>query len=603
VALGASAAVDTAIAAGEEEPENRKKCMREDHNIGGTAEETYGDGRDKDNYGKEETRVDSEVKQLCDLSMEELNKRTDKAIEELDRGRARDLVAEISRRALSPDASAKSARANNLQLRSRIMTLEQEVKSLREEIKRHANKGNKYGGGKAIGKDPEWSQNSQISEEEAGMDWTTTDSGSNPNLINKQELNNIIPEVTKRVVAAVDVTLARFVERLIPLEHSVTRILENKKVMENERNIISDGNRESGRRGKKRRTEEALSPVPLSDSQYNKERQLGRSRTQPLPADAGIPDVGEKRSTIQNVERSIRNGNTRVREPNAIVVIKIKEDSETSYRALMTELRKEINPERDLGIKKLSVHKAKSGCRIARITGEDAERQADQLNKIKESTKKYGDHVSVYKPGLGGSNQLHFEVGGSDDTITEDEVKKQIRESVEGREEEFKFNRFSYTSRGWRMIFSCTKNKGNRLLDRGYVKVGWSRVGVRLLPRARIRCHKCLKTGHTIGSCAEERDRGRRCFNCGNTGHSAGQCAMEAGCPLCRDLGLESTHKLGNFRCAYPSFPTRWETANNNRYGSNLTVNNRYGSNLTVNFEGGAFDGRRSYARPGKRGG
>jgi len=593
-----------AIAAGEEEPENKnKKYIKEDYNIGGVMEGLDGDSsRDKDSYRKEETRIDSEEKQLCDLSMEELNKRTDRAIEELDRERARDLVAEISRRALSPDVSAKSARANNLRLRNRITTLEQEVESLREEIKKYASKGNKGGREKMIGKDIEWSQAPQTSKEEAGMDWITMDSGSSQNLVQKYEINNIIPEVTKRVVAAVDDTLARFVERLIPLEHTVAR-MDAKKIMESERNAVNDNYQGSGRRGKKRRTEEVLSPVPPPDPQLNKDGQPGRGRIQSLPVDAGITNAGEKRSMMQNAERSIRNDSMRMREPNAIVVIKIKEDSELNYRVLMAELRKEINPERDLGIRKLSVHKAKSGCRIARITGIDAERQADQLvDKIKGSIKKYGDHVSVYKPGLGGANQLHFEVGGSDDTLTEDEVKKQIRESVEGREEEFKFNRFSYTARGWRMIFSCTKNKGNRLLDRGFVKVGWSRVGVRLLPKAKIRCYKCLKTGHTLGSCTEETDRGRRCFSCGNTGHSAGQCAMEAGCPLCRDLGLESTHKLGNYRCAYPSFPTRWETANNNRYGSNLTVNNRYGSNLTVNFEGGAFDGRRSHAKPGRRG-
>jgi len=309
--------------------------------------------------------------------------------------------------------------------------------------------------------------------------------------------------------------------------------------------------------------------------------------------DVGIPEIRGKRNILQNEERSIRSGYPRMREPNAIIVVKIKEESEISYQVLMTELRKNINPEAELGIKKLSVHKAMSGCRIIRITGEEAEFQADLLiNKIKENIRKYGDHVLTYKPGLGGKNQMHFEAGGSDDTLTEDEVKKQILESVGGSEKEFKFNRFLYTSRGWRVRFSCTKNIGNKLLDRGYLKIGWSRVRVRLLPRAKTRCYKCLKTGHTINNCREETDRGRRCFNCGNTGHNAGQCAMEAGCPLCRDQGFESTHKLGNFKCVYPSFPTRGEIANSNRYGSNYTVN----------FEGGAFDGRRSYAKPSRNG-
>ncbi|EFN69221.1 hypothetical protein EAG_08158, partial [Camponotus floridanus] len=71
------------------------------------------------------------------------------------------------------------------------------------------------------------------------------------------------------------------------------------------------------------------------------------------------------------------------------------------------------------------------------------------------------------------------------------------------------------------------------LLNKGYVKIGWSRVAIRMLPKAKTRCYKCLKTGHTANNCREETDRGRRCFNCGNNGHNADRCAMEAGCPLC----------------------------------------------------------------------
>lgn len=64
------------------------------------------------------------------------------------------------------------------------------------------------------------------------------------------------------MVAAVDVILlARFVERLIPLEHSVTRLLEN-KTTEAERNTLSGNTQDDSRRGKKRRAEEIMSPVP-----------------------------------------------------------------------------------------------------------------------------------------------------------------------------------------------------------------------------------------------------------------------------------------------------------------------------------------------------
>jgi len=300
-----------AIAAAiEDEPEN-KKYKDEYYNTGETMKEMYGDDKNRDNPGEDGTRVDLDMRQLCNLSMEELNKRTDQAIEELDRGRAKDLVAEISRRALSPDLSVRSARADNLQLRNKITSLEQEVKSLREEIKKHANMGNKSGKGKETGNDMWQSQTSVTDGEEIRMDWTTTvDIGNKQSPTYKHELNKIIPEVTKRVVAAVDLTLARFVERLIPLEHSVTRLLET-KVTEMERNNANDNYQEYGRRGKKRRTEETLSPVPCPPPppQLNKEKQIVRSRIQSLSADVGIPEVGGKRNMIQYEERSVRSGN------------------------------------------------------------------------------------------------------------------------------------------------------------------------------------------------------------------------------------------------------------------------------------------------------
>lgn len=63
---------------------------------------------------------------------------------------------------------------------------------------------------------------------------------------------------------------------------------------------------------------------------------------------------------------------------------------------------------------------------------------------------------------------------------------------------------------------------------------------------------------------------------------------MEAGCPLCRDLGCKSSHKLGNFNCVYSSFPTRRE----------MTGCNGYERDNVFRFGKGAYEGRRSYGKP-----
>lgn len=100
----------------------------------GTHEDNSGDEPEKN-----KDNVDEELKQLSDLTMEELNKRTDQAIDESDREKTKELVAEISRRAMSPDPIVASARATNSHLRLKVASLEQEIKKLRKEIKRNAN--------------------------------------------------------------------------------------------------------------------------------------------------------------------------------------------------------------------------------------------------------------------------------------------------------------------------------------------------------------------------------------------------------------------------------------------------------------------------------
>lgn len=310
-----------------------------------------------------------------------------------------------------------------------------------------------------------------------------------------------------------DLTLARFVERLVPLEHSVSRLLSN-KTNEEDGNVKSGKIFENSRRGKKRRAEETISP-PSPPPLHNEDAQLRGNRVQSSSIDINTFEPRGRRIRLQSDERSTRSGNRRTREPNAIIVIKIKEESELSYQSFMTELRKNIDPEIDLGIRKLSVHKATSGCRIIKITGDESEQQADLLvNKIKENNHKYDDQVSVYRPGLSSRNQMYLEVRGTDDTITEEEVKNQVMKNVGRSVNDISFNKIIYMMRGWRLRFRCTKNTGNKLLDLGYIKIGWSRAGIRLLPKAKIRCYKCLKTGHTVNACKKETDRGQRCYNC-----------------------------------------------------------------------------------------
>jgi len=52
---------------------------------------------------------------------------------------------------------------------------------------------------------------------------------------------------------------------------------------------------------------------------------------------------------------------------------------------------------------------------------------------------------------------MNLKIRGSDDTITEEEIKSQIERSGGGSVDDIKFNKLMYTTRGWRIRFKCTK--------------------------------------------------------------------------------------------------------------------------------------------------
>lgn len=250
MALGASAVVDATIAAIAEKEEN-KMNVEEYCNTGDIIEEAREEKEMINNPDEDTINDDLETKQLSDLSMEELGKHTEQAIEDLDRGRARDLVAEISRRATSPAPYTASAKAINSFLRQKISALEQEIKRLRKEIAKKKDMENKEEDGKVTRSDVEGLQHMRTRGNESSMEWATSALEDGQRYLYKY-LEQMIPEVTKRVVSAVDVTLARFVERLVSLEISISRMLENRTIAERDSQIAQEI-LEGGRRGERRK--------------------------------------------------------------------------------------------------------------------------------------------------------------------------------------------------------------------------------------------------------------------------------------------------------------------------------------------------------------
>ncbi|EFN75250.1 hypothetical protein EAI_04102, partial [Harpegnathos saltator] len=82
------------------------------------------------------------------------------------------------------------------------------------------------------------------------------------------------------------------------------------------------------------------------------------------------------------------------------------------------------------------------------------------------------------------------------------------------------------------------------------VRIGWTRVGVTVLPARAEFCFKCLEQGHVRGRCGNTVDRSDACYRCGDPGHRAKECkAAAAHCPVCAGLGRRADHKVGDPSC------------------------------------------------------
>lgn len=122
---------------------------------------------------------------------------------------------------------------------------------LRNEIKKKKDIEDKEKDEKTSRSNAEDLQYACTRDNELNMDWATNTSDDGQRHSYKYDLKQMIPKVTKRVVSAVDVTLARFVERLVPLEISVSRILEN-RIAASERGSQTDS--AQGKTGEKEKS-------------------------------------------------------------------------------------------------------------------------------------------------------------------------------------------------------------------------------------------------------------------------------------------------------------------------------------------------------------
>ena len=98
----------------------------------------------------------------------------------------------------------------------------------------------------------------------------------------------------------------------------------------------------------------------------------------------------------------------------------------------------------------------------------------------------------------------------------------------------------------------CPTTAAKKVAGKGKITIGWVAARVEALAARPIICFKCMERGHTARNCTSTKDRSNCCYNCGEKGHQAKVCAASPRCPVCVDLGLPASHRLGGKACNPP---------------------------------------------------
>jgi hypothetical protein len=101
-----------------------------------------------------------------------------------------------------------------------------------------------------------------------------------------------------------------------------------------------------------------------------------------------------------------------------------------------------------------------------------------------------------------------------------------------------------------RKINGSTDGRGD-VPSIGKLRIGWTAARVSPLPTRGLQCCKCLELGHVRRDCKLTVDL---CYRYGMDGHRVRDCLVRISkCPVCADLGLQASHRMGSPACKPPT--------------------------------------------------
>ncbi|XP_011707944.1 PREDICTED: uncharacterized protein LOC105462792 [Wasmannia auropunctata] len=249
----------------------------------------------------------------------------------------------------------------------------------------------------------------------------------------------------------------------------------------------------------------------------------GTAEFPPLPVEGRTVKPAPAQRVVPMAER---------RRPPRSAAVSMSFPENMKFADVVKKARDSVNLG-DLGIEHTRLRATMSGAVLVEIPGNDMSPKADTLAaKLQEVFMDSG--VRVSRPSLKGELRL----SGLDASISPRELRAAMAEAGGCAADDIRMGHTRATRNGLRTVWTqCPLNAAIRLAQAGSLRVGWSTTRVDLLKRRPAQCYRCFATGHVRERCPSEVDRASCCFNCGADGHLAKDCGRPASCPICKEAG------------------------------------------------------------------
>lgn len=200
----------------------------------------------------------------------------------------------------------------------------------------------------------------------------------------------------------------------------------------------------------------------------------------------------------------------------------------------------------DLGIASVKIHTGLNETLVIEVPGADSANKADTLAaRLAELAQIKGEGFKIQRP----TKLMAFRLWGFEQSFFPKKIAAALA-AAGGCKTEVKIGPLQKAPRGLSTATArCALTAAIKAAAEGCAHIGWTRVGVELLPARPLICYQCLEPEHVAGQCRGTADRSRLCYRCGHPDHRAAKCDASAHCIVCAKADRPANHRLGGHSC------------------------------------------------------